>query len=70
MAGTIRKIIASLLFAAATLGQTKMPVKTGPPVGSTLPEFSATDQHGAMQTLHSILGPKGALLVFFRSADW
>jgi len=45
-------------------------VPTGPEVGNTVPEFSAPDQTGKMQTLKSIMGPKGALLVFFRSADW
>ena len=35
-----------------------------------VPEFSAPDQTGKIQTLKSIMGPKGALLVFFRSADW
>lgn len=42
----------------------------GPPVGSTVPEFSLLDQNGRTRTLPSILGPKGAVLVFFRSADW
>lgn len=69
----MRKIIASLIWtsaATAMLGQPKMPIKTGPAVGSTLPEFSAADQKGTPQTLPSILGRNGALLVFFRSADW
>jgi peroxiredoxin len=45
-------------------------VKTGPAVGSPLPDFSAPDQAGQTQTLKSIMGPKGAMLVFYRSADW
>jgi hypothetical protein len=45
-------------------------IKTGPDVGQLVPAFSAQDQEGRNQTLQSILGPKGALLVFFRSADW
>ena len=45
-------------------------IKTGPDVGQPVPAFSAQDQEGRNQTLQSILGPKGALLVFFRSADW
>ena len=28
------------------------------------------DQNGTTRTLKSVLGPKGAILVFFRSADW
>jgi peroxiredoxin len=39
-------------------------------VGQQAPAFSATDQNGRTQDLKSIMGPKGAMLVFFRSADW
>jgi hypothetical protein len=28
------------------------------------------DQHGQQHTLASSMGAKGAMLVFFRSADW
>jgi hypothetical protein len=45
-------------------------IKTGPEVGKQVPAFSATDQNGRPQDLKSIMGPKGAMLVFFRSADW
>ncbi len=45
-------------------------IKTGPDVGQQVPSFSARDQDGRNQTLKSIMGPKGAMLVFFRSADW
>jgi peroxiredoxin len=45
-------------------------IKTGPEVGQLIPDFSAVDQDGRTQTLESIKGPKGAMLVFFRSADW
>jgi hypothetical protein len=45
-------------------------VKTGPVVGSPVPDFSAQDQVGRTRTLKSIMGPKGAMLVFYRSADW
>ena len=45
-------------------------IKTGPEVGQLVPAFSASDQQGRTQTLQSIIGPKGAMLVFFRSADW
>ncbi len=45
-------------------------IKTGTNVGQHVPAFSAPDQEGRNQTLKSIMGPKGAMLVFFRSADW
>ena len=44
--------------------------RVGPQVGTRLPDFSLRDQHGDVHTLTSLLGPKGALIVFFRSADW
>lgn len=44
--------------------------KIGPQVGATVPAFSGTDQFGKPHTLASVMGPKGAMLVFFRSADW
>jgi cytochrome oxidase Cu insertion factor (SCO1/SenC/PrrC family) len=42
----------------------------GPQVGATVPDFSLPDQHGVTRSLKSLIGPKGAILVFFRSADW
>ena len=44
--------------------------KLGPQVGERVPTFSLTDQSGKTRTLESIMGPKGAMLVFIRSADW
>ena len=42
----------------------------GPAPGSQIPSFSLPDQNGTKQTLSSLKGPKGTMLVFFRSADW
>jgi len=42
----------------------------GPQAGTAVPAFSAPDQDGRVRTLASIMGPKGAMLVFSRSADW
>ena len=42
----------------------------GPKVGATVPDFALQDQTGQTRALSSLLGPKGAVLVFFRSADW
>ena len=44
--------------------------KLGPQVGKQVPDFSLKDQNGKLWTLHSIMGPKGAMFVFYRSADW
>lgn len=39
-------------------------------VGEKAPDFSARDQFGHVQTLESLRGPKGTVLLIFRSADW
>jgi hypothetical protein len=44
--------------------------KLGPQVGERVPDFSLADQNGKVWTMQSIMGPKGAMLVFIRSADW
>ena len=59
-----------LIALAAICGLATAAVPTGPNVGEAVPDFTLADQNGAPHTLPSILGPKGALLVFFRSADW
>jgi hypothetical protein len=51
--------------------RTKIDVsKLGPQVGERVPDFGLKDQNGKARTLQSIMGPKGAMLVFIRSADW
>jgi peroxiredoxin len=45
-------------------------VPSGPKIGETVPDFRLSNQDGTEKTLRSVLGPKGALLVFYRSADW
>jgi hypothetical protein len=60
-----------LLLAAQSSPAPKIDVsKLGPQVGQRVPDFSLQDQNGQTQTLRSIMGPKGAMLVFVRSADW
>ncbi len=62
-----------LLTASPQTQQARTPIdvsKLGPQVGEVVPDFSLPDQTGTTQTLTSIMGPKGALLVFYRSADW
>lgn len=44
--------------------------KLGPQVGSKVPPFALPDQNGQTRTLDSLMGPKGLMLVFSRSADW
>jgi hypothetical protein len=42
----------------------------GPQVGAKVPSFALPDQTGTARSLESLMGPKGAIVVFFRSADW
>jgi len=44
--------------------------RLGPQVGQQVPDFTLADQHGRRRSLASLMGPKGMLLVFNRSADW
>jgi hypothetical protein len=54
----------------AAAAQTIDPQSLGPKVGERVPDFSLPDQHGMTRSLRSTFGPKGAVLVFYRSADW
>jgi hypothetical protein len=51
-------------------GVDEKPFDPGPAVGDRLPAFEAVDQSGRTRTFTSLRGPKGLVLVFFRSADW
>src|SRR5262245_30814776 len=44
--------------------------KLGPQIGARVPDFTLLDQKGQPRTLASLMGPKGLMLVFYRSADW
>jgi len=63
-----------VLFAAQAQTQgnrTRVDVaRLGPQVGERVPDFTLLDQTGKSQSLQSILGRRGAMLVFVRSADW
>jgi hypothetical protein len=48
----------------------KLLTSIGLPVGKKAPAFSARDQFGQDQTLDSLKGTNGTVLLFFRSADW
>jgi len=48
----------------------KLHTSIGLAIGLKAPAFSARDQFGRQQTLETLKGPKGTVLLFFRSADW
>ena len=67
-------LLASLLLVAAQ-SQAVAPARPdprelGPQVGQALPAFEARDQDGRIRNFASLKGPKGLVLVLFRSADW
>ncbi len=66
---TYAQIVFALLM-AQTSPQKIDVSKVGPQVGERVPDFSLKDQNGKTWTLQSIMGQKGAMLVFLRSADW
>lgn len=68
-------VLTSALLGGAALAQDLQPseinvAELGPQVGELVPEFSLPDQYGEVWTRESIMGPRGAMLVFVRSADW
>ena len=64
------RLALALFLTGAVMAQKIDVSKLGPQLGAAIPEFSLQDQFGKAQTRESILGPKGAMLVFVRSADW
>lgn len=44
------------------------PGRLGP--GDRIPEFALPDQSGASRSFRDLTGRNGAMLVFYRSADW
>jgi hypothetical protein len=66
MLGIGRSTVVSLLLICGSLSAREY----GPSVGAKMPSFDLKDQDGKAHTLASLLGPKGAVIVFFRSADW
>jgi hypothetical protein len=71
----IKTLVGILLIASSTFAsaQTRTPIDVsalGPQVGERVPEFSLPDQNGQLQSLESVRGPNGSLILFHRSADW
>ena len=44
--------------------------QSGRAVGETAPDFTLPDQSGVPRTRHDVMGERGLLMVFARSADW
>ena len=69
---TYRTLVALLLLSCFSLQTSAQEFNWAPdfPVGSTIPVLEAPDQNGNVQTLDSLTGEKGIVLVFNRSFDW
>jgi peroxiredoxin len=58
---------------AMVVAQPRTPIdvaRLGPQVGEQVPDFTLRDQDGTTRSLQSVMGERGAMLVFIRSADW
>jgi cytochrome oxidase Cu insertion factor (SCO1/SenC/PrrC family) len=63
-------VLAVVVCAAAAAGSQVNLDALGPRVGDKAIAFELPDQSGRPRTLASVAGPRGTMLVFFRSADW
>ena len=63
-------LFSPLIFAQSQRAPVSYAAKFGPAPGSKAPQFEAKDQLGNPQSLVSLRGPKGLILLFIRSADW
>jgi peroxiredoxin len=63
-------MVFSLLPFLALTGSALPARDYGPPAGAKLPGFELPDQDGKVRSLRTLLGPKGAVILFYRSADW
>src|SRR5271166_3487172 len=52
------------------LSASSSPPMPGLQTGKAAPAIHARDQFGKEQTIASLMGPKGLVLLFFRSSDW
>jgi hypothetical protein len=65
----MRRLLAGLVLLATALNLAAQNLP-GVPAGKLAPPFRARDQFAKEQTLSSLMGPNGLVLLFFRSADW
>jgi hypothetical protein len=47
-----------------------VPPSIGLEIGQQAPTFTLPDQFGREQSNETLKGPKGTVILFFRSADW
>ena len=65
------KAIATALLAFSVMTQAAAADDFGPATGTKAPDIGTLpDQNGRPRTLASLMGAKGLVLLFFRSAAW
>ena len=67
--GTMRLLLVGVIFLGIGFSAAAQDMP-GVAVGKSAPTFQARDQFGKEQTISSLMGRNGLVLVFFRSADW
>jgi hypothetical protein len=65
----MRLLLVGVIFIGIGFGAVAQDLP-GVAVGKSAPTFQARDQFGKEQTISSLMGRNGLVLVFFRSADW
>ena len=68
MPNTMRLFL--LFLIPLLLSASSSPPMPGLQTGKAAPAIHARDQFGKEQTITSLMGPKGMILLFFRSSDW
>ena len=64
------RLVALALLLAAPLAASEYSDAWGPPLGAAIPDAILEDQSGERQTFAGLMGPRGLLIFFNRSADW
>jgi hypothetical protein len=78
--GAKMKIASGILFFVGVFGlcggqenpstNHTIPPSVGLEIGQQAPAFALSDQFGQEQSIETLKGSKGTVLLFFRSADW
>ncbi len=66
----IQAVVVLSALVCTSMGVKAHALDAGLQPGSTAPAFTLKDQNGKAQTLQSLTGPHGLLVLFSRSADW
>jgi peroxiredoxin len=69
--GFVGLMVATVALVFLSLSISAQAQEFGPRIGTKVPDIGTpSDQTGAQRSLSSLMGDKGLVLFFFRSADW